>query len=120
MSVKEMEKPTFGREQIVPATTAGKRFAEVRRKAKSNPQFISDHNEIDTVVLNYGAYEKMYMELNYLRELQFYAIAASRIEEGDQNPNRYGKSLREVMGEEEYKEFQQLDPSAIPDEDLFE
>ncbi|MEG1830341.1 MAG: hypothetical protein RR204_00840 [Raoultibacter sp.] len=118
--MKAMQKPTFDRDQIVPATTASKKFAAVRQKAKLMPQFISDHNEISTVVLDYTAYEKMFIELNLLREQQFYSTAANRIKEGDQNPSRASKSLREVMGEEEYKEYQLLDPHAIADEDLFE
>lgn len=54
-----MNKPTFGKDQIVSATTVNKKSSEVRKRTKSMPQFVSDHNEIDTVILDYQTYEKM-------------------------------------------------------------
>lgn len=59
MDVGMMNKPTFGKDQIVSATTVNKEFSEVRKRTKSMPQFVSDHNEIDTVILDYQTYEKM-------------------------------------------------------------
>ena len=63
-----MSKPVFSRHQIISATQAAKNFGEVRRRAKVEPQFISDRNEIDTVVLDYQTYEDMYDELTNRRE----------------------------------------------------
>lgn len=54
-----MNKPAFGKDQIVSATTVSKKFSEVRKRTKSMPQFVSDYNEIDTVILDYQTYEKM-------------------------------------------------------------
>ncbi|MCM3716604.1 type II toxin-antitoxin system Phd/YefM family antitoxin [Halalkalibacter oceani] len=113
-----MEKPRFKKEQIVPATIATKKFADVRKKAKHSPQFISDHNEIDSVVLAYDDYEKMYMELLYLRQLNWERKIADRIKEAEANGTRY--QLDEAMSKDEYENFQKLDPDLISDEDLFE
>ena len=120
MDVGVMSKPTFGRDQIVSATTVSKRFSEVRRRAKEMPQFVSDRNEIDTVILDYQTYERMYAELEYLRDQQFYAMAADRIRKGDSDPARRGVSLEEGMGEAAYREYQNMDADAISDEELFE
>lgn len=120
MDVKTMTKPTFGKDQIVSATTVSKRFSEIRKRAKAMPQFVSDRNEIDTVILDYQTYESMYAELAYLREQQFYAIAAERIGKGDTDPNRHGITLKEAMGESAFAEYQNTKPDSISDEDLFE
>lgn len=118
VDVMTIERPRFDKKQIVPATAASKKFAEVRKNAKLEPQFISDHNEIDSVVLNYDEYEKMFMELNYLRNLEFERRIADRIKIADQNGVRY--SIEDVLGKDEFKEFKKIDPDVIPDEDLFE
>lgn len=120
MDVGVMNKPTFGRDQIVSATTVSKKFSEVRKRAKSMPQFVSDHNEIDTVILDYQTYEEMYAELAYLRERQFYAMAADRIRQGDADPARSSVSLKDAMGNEAYAEYRAIDPDSVPDEELFE
>lgn len=111
-----MNKPTFGKDQIVSATTVNKKFSEVRKRTKSMPQFVSDHNEIDTVILDYQTYEKMQAELAYLRERQFYATAAERIRQGD----RSGVILKDAMGNEAYAEYRAIDPDSVPDEELFD
>ena len=120
MDVGVMSKPTFGKDQIVSATTVAKKFSEVRKRAKTMPQFVSDHNEIDTVILDYRAYEEMYAELARLREQQFYATAAERIRKGDADPKRRRVGLEEAMGDSAFREYQNVDPDSISDEDLFE
>lgn len=120
MDVGAMSKPTFGKDQIVSATTVSKKFSEIRKRAKNMPQFVSDRNEIDTVILDYQTYESMYAELEFLREQQFYALAAERIAKGDANPNRRSISLKDVMGDEDFAEYSNIDPDAMPDEELFE
>lgn len=120
MDVRTMQKPTFGRDQIVSATMASKKFSEVRKRAKRSPQFISDHNQIDTVLLDYQTYEDMYAELAYLREKNFYEVAAKRIEEGDRDLSRKRVDLKDVMEKEDYACYQDVDPDVIADEDLFE
>ncbi|WP_318615866.1 hypothetical protein [Sporosarcina sp. YIM B06819] len=117
MKVDVMEKPQFNVDQVVPASVAARRFGEVRKNAKIAPQFISDNNRIDTVVQSYEAYEKMFMELEILRELAWEYNLSLRIQDADQNPNRY--SLKEVMGDHGFAEFQKVNPDDIADDDLF-
>ncbi len=45
-----------------------KSLLKLGKKAVYEPQFISDHNEIKSVVLNYEEYERMYREIDDLRE----------------------------------------------------
>lgn len=118
--METMAKPTFSRDQIIPASIAGRKFGEVRKRAKRMPQFISEHNEIDSVVLDYRTYERMFAELEEFREKQFYAVAAERVRASDAGASRKGRSLQEVMSEEEWAEFDAMDSECIADEDLFE
>ena len=47
-------KLVFGREQVLTSTQASKNFGEARRRARREPQFVSDRNDgIDTVNLGY-------------------------------------------------------------------
>lgn len=113
-----LDKPRLNVDQIISATYASKRFGEIRKKAKQLPQYISENNVVDTVVLDYKAYEDMYSELQVLRELIWEINIARRLEEADKSPVRY--SLKEVMGESHYEEFLKIKPDAISDEELFE
>ncbi|MFE8698386.1 hypothetical protein ACFYKT_18940 [Cytobacillus sp. FJAT-53684] len=114
-----MDKPRFNVDQVIPASIASRRFGEVRKNAKSLPQFISENNRIDSVILDYHQYEEMFRELETLRELTWELQIAQRLKQADANPNaRY--SLQEVMEEDNYEEFCRIDPNSIPDEDLFE
>lgn len=119
MGMNVMKKPKFTIEQVVPASQAAKKFAEVRRKAQIEPQFISQNNNIDSVIQSYENYEKMYMELEHLREILFDQLLSERIHKADSNPGLRFK-IEDVMGEEGYTAFQKIDPNSIPDEDLFE
>ncbi len=119
MKVDVMEKPQFNVDQVIPASIAARRFGEVRKNAKVVPQFISENNRIDSVVQSYEDYEKMFMELEYLRELTWELNLSNRIKEADLNPShRY--HLKEVMGEAEYEDFQKIDPEAVSDDELFD
>jgi len=119
MAVDVMDKPRFSVDQVVPASIASRRFGEVRKNAKTLPQFISENNRIDSVILDYQQYEEMFRELEMLRELTWEISLTQRLKQADANPNvRY--SLQEVMGEDEYEKFRKIDPNSIPDEDLFE
>lgn len=84
------------------------------------PLFIADRNQIDSAIMDYQAYEDMYMELETLREQQFYAAAAKRVLQGDADPSRRGISLADAMDSEEYRDYQDADADSIADEDLFE
>lgn len=119
MVVADLVKPKFNAEQFVPASKASKTLGNVRKKAKEQPQVIMDHNKPDSVILGYEQYEKMYRELELLRDMAWEVNIANRLENADKNPAvRY--TLQDVMDEEEYREFENLDPNLISDEDLFE
>lgn len=113
-----VDKPRFTRDQIVPASKASKSFGKVRKNAKILPQFISQNNKIDSVVLDYEQYEKLFEELETLREMSWEFDIANRLKKADSTPNvRY--SIQEVMGNDEYQEFCDIDPDSISDEELF-
>lgn len=114
------EKPRFSVDQMTSATDAAKRFAEVRKRAKKEPQYITDHNVVDSVILSYEDYEALYAELAAHREQQLLSIAAQRISQGDADPHRTRVSLHDAMTEEEYADFLACNADSIPDEDLFE
>ncbi|MFZ5639510.1 MAG: type II toxin-antitoxin system Phd/YefM family antitoxin [Bacillota bacterium] len=87
MSVTTMKKqPTFTREQLVPASVASKQFGELRKKAKILPQFITDNGNIETVVIGYEYFEKMYQRLIELEEQEEAMILTKRIEQLEKNP----------------------------------
>jgi hypothetical protein len=51
-----------------------------------NPIFISDNGNIDTVLLDYDYFEKMYQRISELEELEETRILSERIERLDKNP----------------------------------
>lgn len=114
-----LNKPSFNVDQVNSATYASKRFGEIRKKAKELPQFISENNCIDTVVLDYKAYEAMYAEIQLLREVAWEIDIANRIRQADANPEA-SLRLDEVMDEEEYHKYRSLNADTISDEELFE
>ncbi|MCP1311310.1 type II toxin-antitoxin system Phd/YefM family antitoxin [Paenibacillus tyrfis] len=67
-----MFKPTFHVDQLISSSEASKKFGEVRKKAKSLPQYITENGNVDTVILSYELFESMFQRLNQLeqRELQ--------------------------------------------------
>jgi len=113
-----IDKPRFNVDQVNSATYASKRFGEIRKKAKQLPQFISENNCVDTVVLDYKVYEEMYMELQALRELTWELEIARRLETADRMTLRY--SVKDVLSDTEYEEFRSIDPNNISDAELFE
>ena len=54
------KKPQFNVTQMVSATVASKQFGSLRAKAQKEPQFIVGNNKVDTVILSYEDYEKLY------------------------------------------------------------
>ena len=116
MSPLVLEKPVFTKDQVVSATEASKSLSAVRKRAKRAPQFIADHNDIDTVIIDYAAYEEMYGALQYLRELELDRIAADRIKNG---PHEF-IPFEDALTPEELAELESMDSDAISDEDLFE
>lgn len=82
-----MEKPTFSEDQLVPASTAAKNFGAIRKLAKTNPLFITDKGQVETVVLEYKYYEEMYARLKELEAKEEEHILVERIERLENNPS---------------------------------
>ncbi|MDO3680160.1 type II toxin-antitoxin system Phd/YefM family antitoxin [Paenibacillus ehimensis] len=61
-------KPTFHVDQLISSSEASKKFGEVRKKAKSLPQYITENGNVDTVILSYELFESMYRRLNQLEQ----------------------------------------------------
>lgn len=88
MSVTIMEtKPSITKDQIVQSSVASKKFGEYRRKAKVNPIYISDNGNIDTVLLAYDQFEKMYERLSELEAKEEAMILTQRIDNLEKNPS---------------------------------
>lgn len=66
MSKNTGNKLTFSAEQLVPSSIASKNFGQIRRRAQNQPLFITDNGVIDTVVLGYKEFERMYQRLQRL------------------------------------------------------
>lgn len=119
MGVDSMQKPRFNKDQMVSSTQASKRFSEVRKKAKSEPIFILDHNEVDSIILSYDEFEQMHDELITLRETVQDYQTAERLREAEAN-NDQSISLIEGLSEERYNRIQNMNRKTVLDEDLFE
>ncbi|MCQ6530743.1 hypothetical protein [Bacillus mycoides] len=111
-----MDKPRFSVDQMISASYASKRFGEIRKKAKDLPQFISENNKVDTVVLDYAFYEKFYMEYMKMQEIIRQIELAERVRELDESP-QIAVQFRSLLTKEEEEELQKYDPY---DDSLFE
>lgn len=88
MSAAIMEaKPSITKDQIVQSSVASKKFGEYRRKAKTNPIYISDNGNIDTVLLAYDQFEKMYERLAELEAKEEAMVLTQRIDNLEKNPS---------------------------------
>jgi hypothetical protein len=86
VGAKIMYKPTFSVEQLVTASVASKHFGVLRKKAKLDPQFITDNGTVDTVLMGYEFFEKMYQRLIELEKKEEAGILAERIESIENDP----------------------------------
>lgn len=121
MGANAAAKPVFSRDQIVSATTVSKKFSEVRKRAKVTPIFVSDRNEIDTVIMDYITYENMYVELAALREENLYAKAEKRIQDADAaSSNDESIALEDALSASELTQYGQTLADSASDEELFE
>ena len=116
------KKLVFGREQVLTSTQASKNFGEVRRRASVEPQFVSDRNcGIDTVIVGFDEFESMAVELQELRDERFYALAARRVAEADDNLAREVIPFTDIVGCEHYEEMLAAEYAGpTPDSELFE
>lgn len=119
MSIHIPKRPKFSDEQLTAAGVASKTFGKIRAAAKDSPQYILANNKIDSVVLDYDYYLKMYQQLEVYRELSFMSEIILRAEYADAHPEE-SLSLREAVGEANYAQIMSIDPDEISDDELFE
>lgn len=82
-----MEKPTITEDQMVKASIASKNFGALRKKAKLMPLFILDNGNLDSVIMDYKYYEKIYQRLSELEEKEEAMILSERIERLEKEPS---------------------------------
>jgi hypothetical protein len=112
-------KPLIIADQITPSTKAAKNFSYLRKTAKEKPQFLSVHGRIDSVLMNYKEYERLYQELENYRELFWQLELTNRISELQTAPEKL-VPLREAVGEQAYARILAIDPDEVADTDLFD
>lgn len=93
-----MAKPTFNVDQLITSTEASKRFGEIRKKAQQEPQYITDNGNVDTVMIGYDLFEKLYDRLSQLEQLEEERTLLQRIERLEQNPTA-ARSWNEIRRE---------------------
>jgi PHD/YefM family antitoxin component YafN of YafNO toxin-antitoxin module len=81
-----MAKPTFDVDQMTNSTDAAKKFGDLRKKAKELPQYITDNGSVDSVLIGYDLFEKIYDRLTRLEDEEESRILLQRIERIDRNP----------------------------------
>lgn len=111
-------KPSITSDQIPPISKAAKNLSDLRKAAKEKPQYLSVHDRIDSVVLDYREYEKLYQELEFYRELFWKLEISNRVSELNAAPEKL-VPLREVVGEQAYAQILAMDPDEIADNELF-
>lgn len=82
-----MIKPSITKDQMIKSSEASKRFGQIRRRAKDTPLYITDNGNIDSVILGYEYFEKMYQRLIELEEKEEERILLNRINELEKNPS---------------------------------
>lgn len=87
MNTKRVDKPSFNVDQLVSASLASKNFGELRKKAKKAPLFITDNGNVDTVIICYENYEKMFQRLMELEEREDTRILRKRVERLENDPS---------------------------------
>jgi len=81
-----MEKPSITNDQLIKSSEASKHFGSLRKKAKTTPMFITENGSIDSVLINYEYYERMYQRLAELEAMEEENILLQRIDELEKNP----------------------------------
>ena len=94
--VSVTEKPAFCLDQIVSSTEAAKRFGRLRQKAKLFPMVIVDKNKLDTVVMSYDQYEKMYKRLAELEAQEEARLLGERMADIERDPDANSISWRTI------------------------
>jgi len=81
-----MIKPSITNDQMIKSSEASKKFGSLRKKAKIKPMFITDNGTIDSVLIDYEHYEKMYQRLIELESIEEESILVQRLEYIEKNP----------------------------------
>ncbi|ANU16305.1 hypothetical protein BBI11_04195 [Planococcus maritimus] len=112
-------KPFITSDQITPVSKAVKNFSDLRKAAKEKPQYLSVHDRIDSVLLDFKEYERLHKELEYYRKLCLKLEITNRVSELDAAPEIL-VPLREVVGEKAYARILAIDSDEIADNGLFD
>lgn len=80
------KKPSFTNEQLTSAGNAAKKFGQIRKRAKQEPQFIMDNGTVDSVILDYKYFEEIYERLMVLEEAEETRILTERMKRLDDQP----------------------------------
>lgn len=86
MSIGIDTKPKITKDQIVKSSIISKRLGQYRKKAKENPIYISDNGNIDTVIISYDQFEKMYERLVELESKEEEKNLNDRIKQIKEHP----------------------------------
>ncbi|WP_053958064.1 type II toxin-antitoxin system prevent-host-death family antitoxin [Sulfobacillus thermosulfidooxidans] len=81
-------KPRFAGHQIVRSEDTVKHFDTLRQSARKHPVLITDHNQSDTVLLDYDQYKKLYQRLSELEQRYEASLIEFRINRIEKNPHR--------------------------------
>ena len=80
-----MAKPSITKNQMVKSSIAAKNFGRMRKKAKITPLYITDNGNVDSVLIGYEYFEKMYERLVELEEREEERILSKRIDDLENN-----------------------------------
>lgn len=75
-------------DQMIKASEAAKKFGYARKKAKDMPQFITENGNIDSVLMDYEYYLKMYERLVELEAKEEARVLNERIDRLENNPTQ--------------------------------
>ena len=75
-------------DQMIKASDAAKKFGFTRKKAKDMPQFITENGNIDSVLMGYDYYLRMYQRLIELEEKEEARVLDERIDRLENDPTQ--------------------------------
>jgi prevent-host-death family protein len=81
-----MVKPTLSVDQLTTSSDAQKKFGDLSKRAKEQPQYITMNGNVDTVLISYELYERMYDRLTQLEQEKEERTLLQRIERNEQHP----------------------------------
>lgn len=72
--------PSLKPSQLVSTSEVNKEFSKIKKQARSNPIFVSNKNQIDTVILSYDDYLAMYNLALEAQEMEYYKQAGVELQ----------------------------------------